>query len=70
VVASYVATVVGLSKFDLYDLQRLDVDISNDVLICIDTIRCGKAHLADLVSDGWSRTHAICADWGFAPIKR
>ncbi|MBW8843589.1 MAG: hypothetical protein JF607_01270 [Burkholderiales bacterium] len=59
VVAAFIASVVGFSKFDLYDLRRLDVDISDDVMACIDTIRWRKAHLADLVPDGWSRAHAI-----------
>lgn len=67
VVVSFIASVVGLSNFDLYDLRRLDVDSADDVMACIDTIRWRKAHLADLVPDGWSRARAISADWGFAP---
>lgn len=67
VVASFISSVVGFSKFDLYDLRNLDVDISDDVMVCIDTIRWRKAHLADLVPSGWLRAHAICNDRGFAP---
>jgi len=70
VVASFIASVVGFNKFDLYDLRRLDVDISDEVMACIDTIRWRKAHLADLVPDGWRRAHALCVHWGFAPVQR
>lgn len=67
VIVSFIASVLGLSKFDLYDLRRLDVDSADDVMACIDTIRWRKAHLADLVLDGWTRARTISADWGFAP---
>ena len=70
VIASFIASVVGFRLFDLYALRSLDVEIADDVLTCIDAIRWSKAHLADLVPDGWSRAHAICADWGFSPVQR
>lgn len=64
-VAAFIAAVVGLHRFDIYDLRALDVDLSDDVLVCIDAIRWRKSHLADLVPDGFSRAHSAAALWGF-----
>ena len=65
IVATFLATVVGLHRFDIYDLRALDVDLSDDVLVCMDAVRWGKCHLADLVPDGFSRAQVAAAQWGF-----
>jgi len=64
-VASFVATVIGRSTFDIYDLRALDVEISDDVLLCMDAIRWAKVHLPDTVPDGMEKAEAICRDWGY-----
>lgn len=51
--------------FDLFDLRTVDVDISDDMLLCLDALRWGKADLFKLVPNGEQRILAICKDWGF-----
>jgi hypothetical protein len=65
-VAAFVAATVGLHRFDIYDLRALDVELSDDVLACLDAIRWGKCHIADLVPDGFARAHQAAVDWGYA----
>jgi hypothetical protein len=50
--------------FDLFELRTLDVAISDDMLVCLDALRWGKADLFKLVPDGESRVKAVCAAWG------
>ena len=69
VVASFIATCLGFAKFDIYDLRRLDVNLSDDVMTCIDTIRWGQTHLSNLVPEGMARAHAVCVMWGFAKAE-
>lgn len=64
-VAAFIAAVVGLHRFDIYDLRALDVDLSDDVLVCIDAIRWRKSHLADLVHDGLSRSYRAARRYGY-----
>lgn len=51
--------------FDLFELRTLDIDISDDMLVCIDALRWAKADLHKLVPDGARRVEAVCANWGF-----
>lgn len=50
--------------FDLFELRALDVDISDDMLLCLDALRWAQADLHRLVPDGDSRVKAVIALWG------
>lgn len=50
-------------SFDLFDLRALDVAISDDMLMCLDALRWGKADLYNLVPDGDKRVKRIIASW-------
>jgi hypothetical protein len=50
--------------FDLFELRTVDVAIADDMLVCLDALRWGKADLFKLVPDGDRRVKAICAAWG------
>lgn len=50
--------------FDLFDLRAVDVQISDDMLACLDALRWGKADLYKLVPDGHERILAVCNAWG------
>lgn len=54
----------GQVKFDLFDLRALDVERSDDVLICIDALRWGRADLYKLVPQGLERVQALLDEWG------
>ena len=51
------------SPFDLFKLRSVDVQISNDLLLCLDALRWGKADLYNLVPDGDRRTKNVINDW-------
>jgi len=50
--------------FDPYDLRTVDVEISDDMLVCLDALRWAKADLHSLVPEGGPRVEAVCAKWG------
>lgn len=50
--------------FDLFELRCVDVGISDDMLICLDALRWGKADLYKLVPDGDQRVRAVIDLWG------
>jgi hypothetical protein len=50
--------------FDLFELRAVDVEISDDMLICLDALRWGKADLYKLVPDGDQRVRAAIEAWG------
>lgn len=50
--------------FDLFDLRALDVSISDDMLVCLDALRWGRADLYTLVPRGRERVLTICEAWG------
>jgi hypothetical protein len=50
--------------FDLYELRAVDVEISDDMLACLDALRWAKADLHTLVPDGATRVEAVCDAWG------
>jgi hypothetical protein len=56
-VASFIAATFDGSvfHFDLFDLRATDVDISGDMLVCLDALRWGKEELYKLVPDGETR---------------
>ena len=49
--------------FDPFDLRAVDVSISDDMLVCLDALRWGKADLHKLVPDGYSRILKMCEAW-------
>lgn len=50
--------------FDLFDLRALDIDISDDMLRCLDALRWGRADLYTLVPDGDARVRSVIDRWG------
>ena len=50
--------------FDLYELRPLDVEISDDMLLCLDALRWARADLHTLVPDGDERVQAVIRNWG------
>ena len=68
IVAFIAATYNGASfTFDLFDLRTLDVDISDDMLVCLDALRWGRADLYRLVPNGEKRVEAVIAHWELQP---
>lgn len=49
---------------DPYELRAVDVEISDDVLCCLDALRWGRADLHTLVPDGNARMLAVIDRWG------
>ena len=54
-------------SFDLFDLRTVDVEISDDMLVCLDALRWGKADLYKLLPDGAQRIESAIAAWGLKP---
>ena len=54
-------------RFDLAELRMLDIAISDDVLLCLDALRWGKADLHRLVPNGDTRVQAVISAWGLKP---
>lgn len=52
--------------FNPFDLRMVDVDISDDMLACLDALRWGKADLHKLVPDGRTRVLAIYKEWNLS----
>lgn len=65
-VARFLAGCYNGSAFPLdpYDLRTVDVEISDDMLACLDALRWGKADLHTLVIRGGERIEAVCKAWG------
>jgi hypothetical protein len=49
---------------DLFELRAVDVAISDDMLLCLDALRWGRADLHMLVPDGDARVRAAIQRWG------
>ena len=66
VVAQFLASTYNgqAFPFDLFELRRVDVDISDDMLSCLDALRWAKADLYKLVPDGDRRVKSVIDDWG------
>ena len=56
--------------FDLYDLRCLDVDIGDEMLVCLDCLRWGMSDLYRLVPDGDARVRAVIELWGLRPTTK
>ena len=65
-VAQFVAATYNGTAFPLdpFILRTLDVDISDDMLLCLDALRWGRTDLHSLVPDGARRIEAMCTKWG------
>ena len=50
--------------FDPFELRAVDVEISDDMLCCLDALRWGRADLYTLVADGGARMRAVIKRWG------
>ena len=50
--------------FDLFELRALDIEISDDMLLCIDALRWGRVDLYSLIPDGDKRVKAVIELWG------
>jgi len=64
-VANFIAATFDGQTFplDLFELRTVDVSISDDMLMCIDALRWGKADLHKLVPDGHARVLRMCEAW-------
>lgn len=52
--------------FDLFELRAVDVDISDDMLRCLDALRWARADLHTLVPDGDARVRRVIEEWGLS----
>jgi hypothetical protein len=52
--------------FDLFDLRALDIEISDDMLRCLDALRWARADLYTLVPDGDTRVRTVIDRWGLS----
>lgn len=50
--------------FNLYELRAVDIEISDDMLSCLDALRWAKADLFSLVPEGDKRVRAVIEAWG------
>jgi hypothetical protein len=50
--------------FDLYELRAVDIEISDEMLLCLDALRWARADLHTLVPDGDERVQAVIRNWG------
>ena len=72
-VAGFVASVYDgatFFPFDPFELRAVDLEISDDMLMCLDALRWGKADLNKLVPNGSSRSRALIDQWGLQPPSR
>ena len=65
-VASFIAATYNgeAFPFDLFELRAVDEAISDDMLLCIDALRWGRADLYSLLPDGDRRVRAVIDQWG------
>jgi hypothetical protein len=68
-VAGFIASVHDGATFrwDPFDLRMLDVEISDDMLACLDALRWGRQDLHRLVPDGERRMLQVLRAWGLLP---
>lgn len=53
--------------FDLFELRTVDVEISDDMLACLDALRWAKADLHKLAPEGLARLQSVLVDFGLLP---
>lgn len=65
-VARFIAATFDGDTFplDLFELRMVDVSISDDMLLCLDALRWGKADLYKLVPNGYERVLQMCQAQG------
>ncbi len=65
-IARFLAALFNSAAFplDVLELRAVDVAISDDMLLCLDALRWGRADLHTLVPDGDRRVQAVIARWG------
>lgn len=68
-IAQFLASTFNGTAFpwDPFDLRSLDVEISDDMLACLDALRWGKTDLHCLVPDGEKRVQAVIKLWDLKP---
>ncbi len=49
---------------DPFELRAVDIAISDDMLICLDALRWGRADLYTRVPEGDARVRAVIERWG------
>jgi hypothetical protein len=65
-IAAFIAATYDGTTFPLdpFELRAVDVEISDDMLACLDALRWGKADLHKLVPDGERRVLGVIDAWG------
>jgi hypothetical protein len=58
---------VGL---DAFALRVVDVEISDDMLTCLDAVRWGRLDLHKLIPDGHARVVKMCELWRFTGVRK
>ena len=66
-VSRFIAALIGARPYDMYDLRLLDVDISDDMLVCMGALRWRGGSLVDLVPNGRERCVPLCRERGLLP---
>ena len=65
-IARFIAATYNGTAFPL-DLRAVDVEISDDMLLCLDALRWGKSDLYNLIPNGDERIRAMIKDWKLVP---
>ena len=65
-VAAFLAATYNGQAFPLdpFELRAVDIEISDDMLCCLDALRWARADLHTLVPDGDERLRQVIAQWG------
>ncbi len=68
-IARFIAATYNGTAFplDLFELRAVDVDISDDMLLCLDALRWGKSDLYNLIPNGDERIRTMIKDWKLVP---
>jgi hypothetical protein len=68
-IARFIAATYNGTAFplDLFELRAVDVEISDDMLLCLDALRWGKSDLYNLIPNGDERIRAMIKEWKLAP---
>ena len=68
-IARFIAATYNGTTFplDLFELRAVDVEISDDMLLCLDALRWGKSDLYNLIPNGDDRIRAMIKDWKLGP---
>ena len=68
-IARFIAATYNGTAFplDLFELRAVDVEISDDMLLCLDALRWGKSDLYNLIPNGDERIRTMIKDWKLVP---